>query len=74
MTANGSAPSPRAAKSEAGTKLVRPIGPDASIDPREVKLFPVAEARVVTVTTLRPDGAGSLRAALREKGPSLIVF
>ena len=34
----------------------------------------MAEAKVLTVTTLRPEGAGSLRAALREKGPALVVF
>ncbi|HSK39247.1 MAG TPA: right-handed parallel beta-helix repeat-containing protein [Arenibaculum sp.] len=32
------------------------------------------DGRVIRVTTLADDGAGSLRAALREKGPRLIVF
>jgi hypothetical protein len=42
--------------------------------PREVELFPVAEAKVLPVTNLRPDGPGSLRAALLAKGPRLVVF
>jgi pectate lyase len=30
--------------------------------------------RVIKVTTLRPDGPGSLQAACRERGPRVIVF
>lgn len=41
---------------------------------REVELFPLGEARVLAVTSLRGEGPGSLRAALREKGPRLVVF
>jgi hypothetical protein len=36
--------------------------------------FDLDAAQVVRVTSLEADGQGSLRAALREKGPRLIVF
>jgi hypothetical protein len=54
--------------------LVRPIDPPAPEVPKEVDLFPLEEARVLTVTSLGTSGPGSLRAALREKGPRLVVF
>lgn len=36
--------------------------------------FHLDEARVVRVTTLEASGEGSLRAALQEKGPRIVVF
>ena len=65
--------------SEAGpgashAQLVRPLDNFLTSGPREVDLFPLAQAKVVRVTSLLSSGPGSLRAALREKGPRLVVF
>lgn len=54
--------------------MVRPIGISAPEVSREVDRFPLGEARVLTVTTLRPSGPGSIRDALRQTGPRLVVF
>ena len=48
--------------------------PTETSGPKEVNLFPLSEARVISVTTLQPKGDGSLRAAINQKGPRLIVF
>jgi len=54
--------------------MVRPIDATSAAVTKEVDLFPLSEARVLAVTSLRNSGPGSLRAALREKGPRLVVF
>ena len=56
------------------SQVVRPLDPLQASVPKEVDLFPLGEAKVVPVTSLRSEGPGSLRAALREKGPRLVVF
>lgn len=54
--------------------LVRPIGIDAKDSGFAFDHFPFATARVLRVSSLASSGAGSLRAALRESGPRLVVF
>lgn len=54
--------------------MVRPIATDPLPTAKEVDLFPLAEAKVLSVTSLQGKGPGSLRAALDEKGPRLVVF
>lgn len=77
LTATGAAislsPGPAGQNRDMGT-VVRPIDPTAASVPREVELFPLGDAKVVAVTSLSASGPGSLRAALRAKGPRLVVF
>lgn len=54
--------------------LVRPLDGTGSVTTRIGPSFPLGDARVVRVTHTGSDGPGSLRAALRETGPRLIVF
>lgn len=73
MATRGESP-PRDARAGQIPSVVRPIAPAALPVPKEVDLFPLGEARVVSVTSLQGKGPGSLRAALRGKGPRLVVF
>lgn len=54
--------------------LVRPLGSSHPFEWVGRPPFPLAEARVLKVTNTGGEGPGSLRAALRESGPRLIVF
>lgn len=56
------------------SSVVRPIASTGLPVPKEVDLFPLGEAKVLSVTTLQGKGPGSLRAALGERGPRLVVF
>ncbi len=54
--------------------VVRPLETIAPSSAKEVDLFPLAESRVLTVKNLLSKGPGSLREALGQKGPRLVVF
>jgi 2-dehydro-3-deoxygluconokinase len=60
-------------KASADSRLVRPIGESNPHGAAEGG-FPLGGARVIVVSSLKSDGEGSLRAALREPGPRLVVF
>lgn len=59
---------------EASDSLVRPFTSGIPNTTSAASQFPLGEARVLRVTHNGADGPGSLRAALSEKGPRLIVF
>ncbi|MEO8359183.1 MAG: right-handed parallel beta-helix repeat-containing protein [Vicinamibacteria bacterium] len=54
--------------------MVRPLESFQSPRAKEVDLFPIGDAKVAKVTNLLSEGPGSLRAALAQKGPRLVVF
>ncbi len=60
-------------KASDDSRLVRPIGESNPHGAAEGG-FPLGGARVIVVSSLKSDGEGSLRAALREPGPRLVVF